>query len=242
MKLVREQKDIAPTLAKILGLSYNVPSGKSIGVEEEFIGEKVLLAIVDSLDWLIYTKFGRPILENICVGSLHEFKVSSTVDKTSPSIATVLTGLDPGEHKIFSTEDARHSGILNLPEFVERNGLRSTVIMEEGGANTFLKSLNQVTAVKDTGDVDAFDRKILSGVSRATDRFEFIVCHLRTIDEYLHQVRSLEEIRESLEKILNIVVEIARTGNFLLVITGDHKAHGKAFEGSEILPLVFLDI
>lgn len=240
--MIYDQKDIAPTLSKILGLSYDVPSGKGMEIGKGLIGRKVLLAIIDSLDWSVYARFGRPIIDKVFDGLLYEFKVSSITGRTSPSIATTLSGLDPEEHEVFTTEDARRSKVLTLPEFAGRSGIKSTVVMEAEGARTFSRALRLVVAVEDTEDVDIFDGKILSGVDWSVARFDFVVCHLRTLDKYLHEGRSLEEIKGGLERILRGVVGIPRRENFVLVITGDHKAHGRVLKGSEMLPFVLLDV
>lgn len=241
MELVYDQKDIAPTIAKILNLDYEVPSGESIEIKEEFVGKNVILAIIDSLDWFVYEKFGRNIIENIFNGSIIEFKISASADKTSPSIATILTGLDPEEHHVFSTQNAQESEIINLPEFAEKNGVKSTVVMEKGGALTFLKTLETVTPVEDREDIVEFDDDILSGVEESAEEFKFIVCHLRTLDEQLHRGETVEKIEECLERIIHKIINIAREERFLLVITGDHKSHGNVFEGSDIVPLVFIE-
>lgn len=199
------------------------------------------MAIIDSLDWSLYERFGRSIIEEVFEGEVQEFKISPSARLTSPSIATILTGLDPEEHKIFSTEDAQTSGIINLPEFAERKGVKSTVVMEAEGARTFLKNLSEVTPVEEDENVDDFDKAILSGVSQSVDRFQFIVCHLRTVDEYLHQGRSIGEIKQGLNNILRKIVDIAVENSFLLIITGDHRAHGEVTNGSRIVPLLILD-
>ncbi len=98
--MVYEQKDIAPTLAKILKKEYDIPTGKSIDIGKEYLGKKVLLAIIDSFDWSIYETCGKEILQEISK-SFEEYKVSSAAEITSPGIATILTGLDPEEHNVF---------------------------------------------------------------------------------------------------------------------------------------------
>ncbi|KXA89588.1 hypothetical protein AKJ62_02775 [candidate division MSBL1 archaeon SCGC-AAA259D14] len=200
------------------------------------IGKGVILAIIDSLDWFLYEKFGRSIIEDVFSGSVEEFKVFSSADKTSPSIATILTGLDPEEHHVFSTQNAKESGIINLPEFAEKNGVKSTVVMERAGALTFLKILEMVTPVEDRENIVEFDEDILSGVEESVEGFKFIVCHLRTLDEQLHRGESVEKIEEGLERIIHSIINIAREGEFLLIITGDHKCHGNGKPGGDDVP------
>lgn len=238
--MVYEQKVIAPTLAKILGINYDIPTGKSIDIREEYIGRKILLVIIDSFDWSIYEKFGREFIKKLS-SSFEEYKLSSPAEVTSPAIATILTGLNPDEHNVFSTEDAKKSESLNLPEFAMKRGIKVTVVMEAGGANTFLRTLNSVTAVEDNGNIDSFDDEIMEGVRKGIEKYEFIVCHLRTIDEYLHQGKSLEKIEEKLEHLLNKIYNLGKKGDFLVFITGDHKAHGDMIEGSKYLPLNILN-
>lgn len=240
MYSIPEQKDIAPTLAEVLRVPYDVPSGKSLEVGKRFIGKKVLLAIIDSLDWQVYLRMGKSIIKEIFEGSMQELKISSPADVTSPAIATILTGLDPEEHKVFSTADARSSEILNLPEVAQLNGVKSTVIMESGGASTFTRYL-EVSDIEDRDDIDEFDNETLSALKDSYCKFDFIICHLRTLDEYLHQGRESGEVNEGLKRILQRTIEMTKDKDYLLVITGDHKAHGDLFEGSEILPLLFLD-
>lgn len=236
--MVYEQKDIAPTLAKVLDVEYGVPSGDSIDVYERYVGDKVLLVIIDSFDWSIFERFGREIIKKF-FEPFEEFKVSSPAEVTSPGIATILTGLDPEEHGVFSTEDARDSDTVNLPEFLAKKGVKASVVMEAEGANTFLRSLNSVVPVEDTGNILVFDDNILEGVEETIGKFDFIVCHLRTVDEYLHQNKSLKEIRERLEYILKKIYDIGKEKDYVFVLTGDHKAHGDTIEGSEYIPLIF---
>lgn len=238
--MVYRQKDIAPTLAKILNLDYNIPTGRSIGIEKKYFGRKILLAIIDSFDWSLYQKFGKRTIEELSK-EFEEYKISSSAKITSPSIATILTGLEPNEHNVFSTEDAKKSDSLNLPEFAFKNGIKTTVVMEAEGAKTFLRTLNSVTAVEDTDNVDKFDHEILEGVKKGIEKYDFIVCHLRTVDEYLHQNKSLKDIKDGLNHILNRTYNLGRKGNFVIIITGDHKAHGKIIEGSKYLPLLFVN-
>lgn len=113
--------------------------------------------------------------------------------------------------------------------------------MESGGASVFSKNID-VTPVRDVKNIRAFDREILSGVEKSISKFKFIVCHLRTVDEYFHQGRDLEETGEELKIILEEIVRLAKKGKYLLVVTGDHKSHGDVMEGSEMLPLIFLDL
>ncbi len=238
--MVYKQKDIAPTLTKILDINYDIPTGKSIDIREEYIGKKILLAIIDSFDWSIYEKFGRKIIKKLS-SSFEEYKLSSPAEVTSPAIATILTGLNPDEHNVFSTEDAKNSESLNLPEFAMKRGIKVTVVMEAGGANTFLRTLDSVTAVEDTGNIDTFDDEIMEGVGKGIEKYEFIVCHLRTIDEYLHQGKSLDKIEERFEHLLNKIYSLGKEGDFIIFITGDHKAHGDMIEGSNYLPLNILN-
>ncbi len=161
MKPNPNQKDIAPTLAEILDVSYDVPSGKPLEIGEEFTGKKILLAIIDSLDWSLYLMFGKPFMERRFGNSFEEFRISSQASITSPAIATILTGLDPEEHGVFSTNDAKDNEILNLPDFAQSQGIDTTVIMEAGGASVFSRAMN-VTPVKDVEDIRAFDKEILS--------------------------------------------------------------------------------
>ncbi|KXB05333.1 hypothetical protein AKJ49_01020 [candidate division MSBL1 archaeon SCGC-AAA382A03] len=241
MKSIYDQRDVAPTLAKILNVSYDVPSGKPIGINESFISEKLIFAIIDSLDWNIYEKFARKIIKNCLNGSFREFKILSAAKITSPAIATLLTGLNPEEHGVFSTADAENSEILNLPEFAQTQGVNTTVVMEAGGANTFLRTLKSVRPVEDSENVDDFDEKILEGVRASLSKFDFIVCHLRTVDEYLHQGKSLKEVDKGLKKILQKIIDMAQRGEYLLVLTGDHETHGEIAEGNELVPLVLID-
>ncbi len=241
MKPNPNQKDIAPTLAEILDVSYDVPSGKPLEIGEEFTGKKILLAIIDSLDWSLYLMFGKPFMERRFGNSFEEFRISSQASITSPAIATILTGLDPEEHGVFSTNDAKDNEILNLPDFAQSQGIDTTVIMEAGGASVFSRAMN-VTPVKDVEDIRAFDKEILSGVEKSISKYRFIVCHLRAIDEYFHQCRDLGEIEKEVERLLGEIIRLAERGKYLLVITGDHKSHGNVIEGSDMLPLLFLDL
>lgn len=236
------QKDIAPTLAEILEINYDIADGRKIKINPEYKGEKLIFAIIDSLDWSVYERFAKRFIKEVFEVPVREFKVKSMAKNTSPAIATILTGLDPSKHGVFSTKDAQESEILNLAEFSAEKGVKTTVIMESRGANTFLRTLNQVTAIEDESNIQEFDKKILSGVEKAIEDFEFIICHLRTLDEYFHQSKSFTEIKNSVKRILGNLIRIGKEGNFLLVITGDHRAHGDLIEGSELVPLLFIDL
>lgn len=241
MSDVYKQKDIAPTIAKILDLPYNVPTGESIEIKEKIIGKKVILAIIDCFDWNIYEKYGRSILKEAVNGFLFEYRVSSNASRTSPAIATILTGLDPDEHSISSTADVESSDIVNLPRFAEMNGVKTTVVMEAKGANTFSGDIKEIHPVEDEEDIIEFDYKILENVRKSIDRFSFIVFHIRTIDRFLHRGKGSGIVKNELEKNIKKIVNIAQSSDFLLVITGDHKSHGDTFEGDKILPFLIIN-
>ncbi len=241
MDVIYEQKDIAPTIAEILNLAYNVPTGESIELEEDLIGKNVVLAIIDCFDWDLYEKYGKDIITEVVEVPFFEYRVSSSAPKTSPAIATILTGLAPEEHSISSTADVESSNIINLPEFAERNGVETTVVMEARGANTFSDNIEEIHPIKDREDIIEFDDEILESVRKSINRFSFIVCHIRTIDKFLHRGERIEKIRGELERITKKIIDIAKPSDYLLILTGDHKSHGDVFEGNNIQPFIIIN-
>ncbi|MDD1752964.1 MAG: sulfatase-like hydrolase/transferase [Methanotrichaceae archaeon] len=93
------------------------------------------LLIVDSLGYSLF-RWLEPHLQNMQTLAKEGIAIEAkaVADSTTPAIASILSGLLPEHHGVFTKEVAKESSILSLPEIANASGLKSAVIMEKNGA------------------------------------------------------------------------------------------------------------
>ena len=93
------------------------------------------LLIVDSLGYSLF-RWLEPHLQNMQTLAKEGIAIEAkaVADSTTPAIASILSGLLPEHHGIFSKEGAKESSILSPPEIANASGLKSAVILEKIGA------------------------------------------------------------------------------------------------------------
>jgi len=130
--------DVAPTISRVLGVELPDQDGRPI---EEVMGwrcKNAILVIVDSLGYSLF-RWLEPHLQNVQILAREGIVIEATAvaDSTTPAIASILSGLLPEHHGIFSKEGAKESSILSLPEIANASGLKSAVIMDKNGAEVY---------------------------------------------------------------------------------------------------------
>lgn len=223
------QTDIAPSIARSLGLSIPDPDGRPV----EEIGcwrcQRAILIIVDSLGYELYRSF-LPHLRHMrkIAASGFLFRAVHVSDHTSPAIASILSGLTPEHHGIYDTESAKRSPILSIPEIASSSGLRSAVIMEKGGAEVYDGLIEYIGAVPRTLPPDVFDRHIcrLTIEALSTDP-DLVVSYFIGLDKAAHNGLHLDDFVKAAVSIDSHIGEIfSRAGSrTMIVIVGDHPVH-----------------
>lgn len=221
--------DIAPTIAKVLGIELPVSDGCLI---EEAVGwgcRNVVLIIVDSLGYDLY-KWLEMDLKNIQTIALKGvlLRAGTVSNRTTPSIASILSGLMPEHHSIYDKAGAKESSILSLPEIASASGLRSAVIMERSGAEVYDGLIEIIGGVSDSLSPREFDSEIqrltLDAVSR---RPRLLVSYFLGIDKTVHLGLGPREIKNAAIFIDKCIGEVVRAVEHetLVIICGDHAVH-----------------
>jgi hypothetical protein len=157
------QLDIAPTVARLLGIQLPLNDGRAIDLVEGWGCRNAAIIIVDSLGYDLLMHL-LPCLKNtsrlIDDGILLRAKAVS--NHTTPAIASILSGLVPEHHKIFDKAGAKASSILSLPEIASAAGLRSAVIMETNGAEVYEGLIEIIHGISDRIPPEEFDREACS--------------------------------------------------------------------------------
>jgi hypothetical protein len=215
-----EQIDIAPTIAEIFKIPFQCdgkPKTEVISYSKECA--KVILLIIDSLGYFQYLNWLSFFSLIIRSGKLCKCKISS--DKTTPAIASILSGKKPEKHKVYRTEDVYKSEFKSILEAASSLGFKTAVAMEEKGALTFKDRINIIKPVKNRDDIISFDEEIKKGVLEALkEECNLITAHFRTLDKLGYDYKTVKVINEN---IMNIF-ECCRSKS-LIIICGDHPPH-----------------
>jgi hypothetical protein len=221
--------DVAPTIAEVLKIDLPQVDGRAIAEVSGWGCDSVLLLIVDSLGYQLY-EWLSPRLKNIPMlaerGLL--LRARSVSNRTTPSIASILSGLLPEHHHIIDKEGAKESSILSLPEIASSHGLRSAVVMEKNGAEVYNGLIEIVSGISDRMEPREFDRVScrlsLDALSKSP---RLLVSYFIGIDKAVHMGKGPDEIREIAISIDTCVGEMvqAAPARSLIVICGDHPIH-----------------
>lgn len=226
--------DVAPTLAQTLGISLPEQDGRPIADLKGLNCRNAVLIIVDSLGYDLY-RWLEPGLENMSrlARSGAEYSASAVSSHTTPSIATILSGLLPEHHGILDKAGAKESSILSLPEIASLAGLKTAVIMEKNGAEVYEGLIEIVRGIPDTLDPEEFDLQSCRMTLEALcQRPRLLVSYFIGIDKTVHRGHGLEEIREAAKTIDGCLGRIicASDPDTEIVICGDHPVHAGRFK------------
>lgn len=221
--------DVAPTLAHTLGICLPRSDGLPI---VEVIGwncKNAVLLIVDSLGYDLF-RWLMPKMENMsCLAkSGIQFRANTVSDRTTPAIASILSGLLPEHHGIYDKAGAKESSLLSLPEIASSSGLKTAVIMEKNGAEVYEGLIEIVGGIPDTLSPREFDqescRMTLDALSQ---RPRLLVSYFIGIDKTVHMGQGPMEIREAAATIDRCLEKIicAADPDTLIVLCGDHPVH-----------------
>lgn len=221
--------DVAPTAARVLGLTLPKSDGMPIEPVEGWGCRNVLILVIDSLGydlllWLLPRLHGmRSLAEE---GML--LRAEAVASHTTPAIATILSGLLPENHGILDKAGAKESSILSIPEIASESGLRSGVIMESNGAEVYEGLIEIVGGIPDHIPPEEFDRRACSMTLEALSQHpRLLVSYFIGIDKAAHDGKDAGEIREAAMRIDGCISEIAGMADedTLLILCGDHPIH-----------------
>lgn len=237
--------DVAPTIARVLGIDLSRTDGRSIDVVEKWGCRNVVLIIIDSLGYDLY-KWLEPHLESIPAlardGLL--LRAETVSNHTTPAIATILSGLLPKHHGILDKAGAKESSTISIPEIASARGLKTAVIMEQNGADVYRGLIEIIGGIPDNISPEDFDceacRMALQAIAQ---RPRLLVAYFIGIDKAVHLGRGPKEIREAAQIIDRCVGEILCVAEekTLFIVCGDHPIHAgslKRIEGPFSVALI----
>ena len=238
--------DVAPTMARVLGVRTPPIDGKPIDEVERWGCDRVVLAIVDSLGYGLYKamELDLPMMRSMAEEGLL-LKAECVAPSTTPAIASILTGLMPKNHGISNTSQASESEIRSLLEWASSENVRSAVVMEKEGARTFEGFVKTVMGVPKSLRGRDFDREILTqalAVLKSDPRL--LVTHFIGIDRIAHRGGGIDEVREAASAIDEHLGDLAAAipGGTMMIICGDHPLHAGLLKGvfdSKDVALIF---
>lgn len=221
--------DVAPTLARTLGLRLPRSDGLPIEAVVEWGCRNAVLLIVDSLGYDLF-RWLTPRLENMSslakAGIL--FKADVVSDRTTPAIASILSGLLPEHHGIYDKAGAKESSLLSLPEIASSCGLKTAVVMEKNGAEVYEGLIEIVRGIPDTLSPGDFDQESCRMTLEALhQRPRLLVSYFIGIDKTVHMGLGPDAIRDAAIIIDRCLGEIfcATEPDTLIVLCGDHPVH-----------------
>ncbi len=229
--MVREirQIDIAPTIAKIMGFPFTC-DGEPI---EEILAlagsnKRVSLIIVDSLGYDEYLNH-RHLLSHLSAMEMRGllFRCLSYSHFTTPSIATILCGLKPENHRILRTEDAYTRTVKCLPEVAYEYGFRVAIVMEEYGALSFYGLVDAVKPITDRADIIDFDEESCYNAVKVLEDLDpnLLIVHFRSLDKLGFNPEVVKRFDLILKKLFS-----SMHGDSLILICGDHPPHNRVDE------------
>jgi predicted AlkP superfamily pyrophosphatase or phosphodiesterase len=246
---LKSQIDIAPTIARVLGMTIPQVDGRPIEETDTWNCHNVVLIIVDSLGYDLY-RFLEPGLKNIpAMARSGLILMAQAVSvHTSPAIASILSGLLPEHHKIFDKDSAKRSSLLSIPDIASSQGICSAVVMEKNGAEVYSDKIEIIGAISDALPPADFDREAARlSIDALTKGPRLLVTYFIGIDKTVHMGLGLEEIKNVANSIDHYVGEIASAAipETLLILCGDHPIHAgrlKRMDGDAYVALVLSKI
>lgn len=223
--------DIAPTIARFLHIPMPKRDGAAIPevIEELDKCSKLILIIADGFGLSIYERYKHYFDFRGMV-----FKCKGVSMHTTPSIATILTGLHPMNHRVFETQDTYKSEGISVVELASMQGIKSAVIMEKMGARSFQGRVNLVVEIEED-DAVQYDNKVRNALLRQIQKADFTVAHFRILDRFYHSNGNTETAVEILSTHLKDIA--ASSKNAGIIICGDHPPHNE--ENIDVPLIVF---
>lgn len=223
------QLDVAPTAACVLGLALPGTDGRPIEEALAWGCRDVALVIIDSLGYDLFSWL-RSDLENISRlasdGLL--LRARAVSNRTTPAIASILSGLLPQHHGILDKAGAKESSIPSLPEIASAEGLSCAVVMEQNGADVYRGKVGFVHGISDRLPPREFDEEV-TRVSTLVlhTRPRLLVTYFIGIDRCVHLGQGPDGIREAALTIDRGLGEMMRAADdrTLFMICGDHPIH-----------------
>ena len=228
------QLHIAPTLAtffKVPLTSQTRPVKRILDFVYAHNPPVILLLVVDSLDFRFYTDFADdlPGIHKLVAQDGLLYECETVNSPTTPAIGSILTGLPPEAHGIFTNNDVGTSKIRSILEILEDQGQKTALVLETGGGKPLLGKISYVFSVDDREDIVEYDELIkkhtLSVLKQHDARLVF--SHLRAIDRYAHRGWDLHVAAHVIDEIILEIADALSEQNGLLVICGDHETHFK---------------
>lgn len=223
------QLDIAPTVARLLGIEIPYNDGQAIDMVEGWGCRNAVLIIVDSLGYDLMA-YLLPRMENLSrlIADGISLKARAVSNHTTPAIASILSGLVPEHHQIFDKAGAKTSSILSLPEIASAAGLKSAVIMETNGAEVYEGLIEIIHGISDRIPPEEFDLEACRmTVQSLRENPRLLVTYFIGIDKNVHLGREWPGIRSAallIDRCLGDISE-AIDEQTLLIICGDHPIH-----------------
>ena len=238
---------IAPTLAAYFGINLPAPvqSVKQIlDVMNARNPSVVVLTVIDSLDWQLYSDFATEleVLHALASqGLLFECETVSTT--TTPAIASILTGLLADEHEIFTSKDVGTSEVNSILELLDDAGKPTAAILETAGTKPLVGRISYVCPVDDCEDIREYDALITAHTVSVLQKQEvrFVFAHLRAIDRFAHRGNDLRVAAQMTSENMNEIARAVSKRDGMLLICGDHEAHlneRKASHEKATVPLI----
>ena len=239
---------IAPTLAAFFDV-HLASQARSVEQILKFAYSRnpqiMVLMVIDSLDFRFYTEFADELKK------LHElvgqdgllFECETVSSHTTPAIGSILTGLPPEAHGIFTDEDVGKSKIKSILEILEDEGQKTAMVIETKGAKQLLGRISHVFGVDDREDIIEYDELIKAHTTTVLKNqdVKLVFTHLRAIDRFAHRGWDLSAAAKVTDANVTEIANAARERNGMLFICGDHEAHlkaRKALQGKAVVPLI----
>lgn len=228
------QLDLAPTIAAVLGLELPQSDGKAIEAVAHWRCNKAALIIIDSLgyDLLLHLLPEMAGMNQLAQDGLL-LRARAVSNRTTPAIASILSGLLPEHHQILDKAGAKESSILSLPEIAASEGKVCAVVMEQNGAEVYQGLVETVHGIPDSLPPEQFDIEACRHTCQAlSGRPDLLVTYFIGIDKRAHLGSGMDGIREAALLIDSCIGRITALADeeTLLVICGDHPIHAGALK------------
>ena len=238
---------IAPTIAEYFNVRL-VSHARPVEQIHKFVYSRypvpsvVVLLVVDSLDFRLYSELAdelRTVHELAEQGGLL-FECKTVSSHTTPAIGSILTGLEPEAHGIFTDNDVGKSKIKSILEILEDAGKRTAMVIETGGVKPLIGRISYVYAVDDRDDIIEYDELIkthtIAVLKKQDLRMAF--AHIRAIDRFAHRGQDLRVAAKVTDDNIREIANAVRERDGLLLICGDHETHLKAEKRTKTVPLI----
>jgi hypothetical protein len=239
---------IAPTVAAFFGISLTSrvqPVEQILTIMHARHPDIVVVVVIDSLDFQLYSAFSTELvmLRELVNRNGLLFACETVSTTTTPAIASILTGLEPGAHGIITGEDVGTSKVNSILELLEDAGKPTAAILETDGTKPLLGRISYVFPVDDREDIREYDELITRHTVSVLNKREvkFAFAHLRTIDRFAHRGWDLRVAAQITNENMVEIATAVGERNGMLFICGDHRAHLKERQtshGKATVPLI----